>query len=261
MKRINSRHLSETLRIAEQEKLIAAQPDEIHEGIMEVITPEAIKAGVGIEFGGDKFALQKVLDALGVESGLKRADALVHINQAIVTTGGATKFVGSAIPALTELSLLEAVDTLQAKQWSSSGAYAPVQAHGEVVTSKFLLMNSTLNDSGELAGDPSKPAMVVGTSYRYNPAYTQEEWSGSLAEDVRGLRRTGRIVKAIARELHEGARGLLMPGPNYFLRIGRPVVAFNAFTYSDVVIHGEERYAFQDGHFSRLPMDEGASEG
>ncbi len=254
--------MPEILRIAEQEELMATQPDMIHEGIMKVITPEVIKAGVGIEFGGDKFALQKVLDALGVESGLERADALVHINQAIVTTGGATKFIGSAIPALTELSLLEAVDTLQAKQWSSSGAYAPVQAHGEVVTSKFLLMNSALNDGGELAGDPSKPAMVVGASYRYNPAYTQEEWSGSLTEDVGGSRRTGgEIVKAIARELHEVSRGLLMPGPNYFLRIGMPVVRFNTSSYSDVVVHDEERYTFRDGQFSHLSRDEGASEG
>lgn len=255
MKKIDSGHIPEALRLAGQEDLASPQPNEIIYGLIDIITPEAIRAGIGIEFGSNKFALQTALDALGVESALESKHIKVHNHQSTVVTEGNPNFIGAAMPELAKLTLVEALDAMQTLSWSSKGEDGPIKIHGENTTSRLLLLNSVLNDEGEVVGNISKPGIVVGVSYRYSPAFTEEEHVGPLSEYLDFFGKYG-VVSAVARELREGPRDMLMPGPSYFLKIGTPVHTWRTFTHSDVAIYEGEIYALRDGQFLHISNDE-----
>jgi len=223
---IDGRYFERAFREAEQQEIIGGD-SLIISGLRDVLTPELTKQGLSIDFGDDRHLASKTLDFLKIEEMLHANKPSIHLHQAVVLTPGVTSYIGRALPELGELSLLDAVDALQADRWEADnehGSYYKVRVADDVVNSRLVIANSTIID-GEKAADLTKPGVEVGAVVRYTPQFDDEDLYGPhvptfIGEVQQGGRRRETTVQKLAIEMASGGLELMMPSANYYLSFG-----------------------------------------
>lgn len=248
---IEANYFERTLRGAEQQALLDGE-NMLLADVYGILTPEAVAAGVQIDFGSDREGFGKVLEALRLEVTLQSDAEVLHMHNVVVLTPGHESMVGKAIPVLEDLPLLDALDALQADRWHSyklHDIYPKVQVTDGFITSQIVIANSAKRDGQKIA-DVTKPAVIVGVRYRYLPDFQRDAFDTELASyldeiDANNSGLDTRVGK-IAMRMVERGQDLRMPTASYFLRVG--AMAGNLLgSIVDVHTRFPANFVLQDG--------------
>lgn len=261
---IDGLEFERSLRIAEQQEVIAGD-ENIMSDMYRIVTPEAVTSGLHIDFGNNRTVLERVVGALEVEESLKSDSDTVRMHDVMVATPGIYSFIGRAIPALSDLPLLDALDALQADRWQGykeHGIYERVQVENERVTSQIVITNTSRSSEliGEQIVDLTKPGMVVGATYNYLPGFEDDDFLGpDLAGMLLEINKNHRVlddrVGKIALAMYEHGESLAMPGANYFLKFGMLARSMIG-SVADVHTNIRPDYVYADGRILATPDTE-----
>lgn len=231
--KITGQYLEDQFRTAEQIEIAEGNGEHLFGDIVSALDREQMNEGFAISFGSNRDSLQRVIDVIELDKHTGGKSSSYQICQAICYNGrGCTGFVGKALPALSELSLVDAVEVLQADDWlvENRKQYPYIRASGDVVTSSLVLSArfGELDERGLSKIDASLPGFVISASFRYSPDFTPErEFCGVrslpyfLEDCTEPYDDPGYGVIELAKAVQEGIDPLRMPGANYLLSYGK----------------------------------------
>src|SRR3990167_3973156 len=134
--------------------------DQLDDGLKQ----ENFDNGVHLRFDTSRQKFKDTIDMLGFAALIDKKGPM-HINQAVVTTTGLSRFAGTAIPALQRLHLAQALEAMQIEYWATvvtgQGIYTHPELHippRSTITSELILAHTLLDGADkEIMGDTSKP--------------------------------------------------------------------------------------------------------
>lgn len=267
--KITGQYIEDRFRTAEQIEIAEGNGEHLFGDIAAALDKEAIDEGFSLSFGGDRESLAGVLDVVGLDSLTHGEEASYNITQAICYDNGCcTGYVGKAIPALSRLSLVDAVETLQADDWvvEDREQYPYVRATNDVLTSTLIIsaVSAESDKDGRKFINVDVPGFALTASFRYAPNFAwDDDFALSRGKDLAYFLEAktkpyddpGFGVIEIANEIFEP---LQMPSANYYLAFGR--LGYSAHynptgSINSVGIPYENRYLVKDRKLRPIPSE------